>query len=778
MEHAVAQRGSGHDHDQEGRAPPHEADAGAAAALASGRVGAPPTVGQDQAAARDGGAAAAAAGARVLVAGRPGHAAPTGAHRPARRQAGAGAGRLYSSTRQARGCARRLVLRRLHGHHGVRAPADQRQRRRRPQVLGRADLQHARRAHRVGGAFLPPFVLVMWTDGGFTMCLYERTGVRVVMSVGTAGASNRQAQHQVEGLENLLGATNIRRIAFPRDRKRDSFFGGMRKKSLQDLKEQQLALYVEQVFQMPEISMEPVLVGKVKQFLGFDSFFEIVSSSSGEDDDNEDNNEAPVASTSADSLTAPHESKLAETVETSVVSEPPISEEHQNVGQPAAEPLSNESHAPSSQYSSTESSSTSPAFLRRSSSAALEDEGEEFVEVVPETDPKAAKKLHKKIIQTVRELVSYDEERVHDFQDQTKDFGREKTSAMEYCAFLLGAVGAQECCKLIPEMARLLPDAVKRDELMQARAAIWRRTHRRNRRRSKQFSESVVMQKQKEEQQQVENVHTRMRPKSDSLSALNWGSERVQPLQTPGRNSMVERPTPIIDEFHSQPESTPPSVPPHRAGLADPRRHLNRRASFNTMFGETLQTDPIKEENPAENESDYSDDSLLDHPRTVSKEIPSVDRTSLQNGSTWTRPSDLGRRNSSFLDEDDDDSTEEDEDNHVSSRSRRSRHSRHRQQSGSGSGSLEKGSVKERPSSRGSLTRTRSRQSSSFIEESDGERSGGEEENSHTRFRRSQRRASRKFDEEAKSGLAPEEENPVLARLKKQGAVNFMMQLR
>ncbi|KAG6618425.1 mitochondrial protein translocase family [Phytophthora cinnamomi] len=571
---------------------------------------------------------------------------------------------------------------------------------------------------------------------------------------------------------------HMTQIAFPRDRKRDSFFGGMRKKSLQDLKEQQLALYVEQVFQMPEISMEPVLVGKVKQFLGFDSFFEIVSSSSGEDDDNEDNNEAPVASTSADSLTAPHESKLAETVETSVVSEPPISEEHQNVGQPAAEPLSNESHAPSSQYSSTESSSTSPAFLRRSSSAALEDEGEEFVEVVPETDPKAAKKLHKKIIQTVRELVSYDEERVHDFQDQTKDFGREKTSAMEYCAFLLGAVGAQECCKLIPEMARLLPDAVKRDELMQARAAIWRRTHRRNRRRSKQFSESVVMQKQKEEQQQVENVHTRMRPKSDSLSALNWGSERVQPLQTPGRNSMVERPTPIIDEFHSQPESTPPSVPPHRAGLADPRRHLNRRASFNTMFGETLQTDPIKEENPAENESDYSDDSLLDHPRTVSKEIPSVDRTSLQNGSTWTRPSDLGRRNSSFLDEDDDDSTEEDEDNHVSSRSRRSRHSRHRQQSGSGSGSLEKGSVKERPSSRGSLTRTRSRQSSSFIEESDGERSGGEEENSHTRFRRSQRRASRKFDEEAKSGLAPEEENPVLARLKKQGAVNFMMQLR
>lgn len=399
------------------------------------------------------------------------------------------------------------------------------------------------------------------------------------------------------------------------------------------------------------------------------------------------------------------------------------------------------------------------------------------MEVVPETDPKAAKKLHKKIIETVRELVSYDEERVHDFQDQTKDFGRDKTSAMEYCAFLLGAVGAQECCKLIPEMARLLPDAVKRDELMQARAAIWRRTHRRNRRRSKQFSETVVMQKQKEEQQQVENVHSRMRPKSDSLSALNWGSEHVQPLQISSRSSMVERPTPVIDEFHTKPENSAPAIPAHRAGLADPRRHLNRRASFNTMFGETVQTDVIKEENPAENESsdDDSDDSLLDHPRTVSKESPSIDRTSSQNGNSWAMPLGLGRRNSSFLDEDDDESTEDDEENHQSGRSHRYRH---RQQSGSGSGSLERRSVKERPSSRGSLPRSRSRQSSSFIEESDEERSGGEEENSHTRFRRSQRRASRKFDEEAKSGLAPEEENPVLARLKKQGAINFMVQLR
>ncbi|GMF49974.1 unnamed protein product [Phytophthora fragariaefolia] len=521
---------------------------------------------------------------------------------------------------------------------------------------------------------------------------------------------------------------------------------------------------------MPEISTEPVLVTKFMHSVPM-----VKPSSLNEDEQVE--TEVPRAIADVENRAVQEGLKFAVTVQAEEVSEPPLSNGFQDGGQSAAEPVSSEYPAPYSQNSSTKSSSSSPVLLRRGSSTTLYDEGEEYITVIPETDPKAAKRLHKKIIQTVRELVSYDEERVHDFQDQTKDFGREKTSAMEYCAFLLGAVGAQESCKLIPEMARLLPDEVKRDELMQARAAIWRRTHRRHRRRSKQFSESVVMQKQKEEQQQVvENTH-RMRPKSESLSTLNWGSERVESVQDSSRNSMIERPTPAIDgEFRIQPENNAPTVPAHRTGLADPRRHLNRRASFNTMFGETLQTDPIKEENPAENESDEdSDDSLLDHPRIVSQEVPHTDRTSLHNGSTRTRFSDLGRQNSSFIDEGDDDSTEDDEESHPASRSQRSRH---RQQSGSGSGSIGRISAKERPSSRGSLTRTRSRQSSSFIEESDEERSYGEEENSHTRFRRSQRRASRKFDEEAKSGPAPEEENPVLARLKKQGAINFMAQLR
>ncbi|CAI5745593.1 unnamed protein product [Peronospora destructor] len=569
---------------------------------------------------------------------------------------------------------------------------------------------------------------------------------------------------------------HMTQIALRRDRRRYLLFGAMRKKSMQEMQEQQLALYVEQVFQMPAISFEPVLVGKIKHFLSFDFFFEIVASPLSESDGSA--KELLEVPASANHQSESYSSSFENAVEANPVSEPPLSNELQSLSQLAADPVSSESDAPSSQYSSTENVGMPPALLTRKSSVVVGDEGEVFVDVIPETDPKAAKKLHKKIIQTVLELVANDEERVQDFQDQTKDFGRGKMSAMEYCAFLLGAVGAQECCKLIQEMARLLSDEEKRDELMQARAAIWRRTHRRHRRRSKQISESVVMEKQKGKQQLVESVPSKTRAKSESLNTLNWDSERIRSLPLPRRNSVAEESMPANDSMlHVQSSKSVLSNPTPRVVLADPRRHLNRRASFNTFFGETLQTNPIKEENPAENESDGdSDDSFFDRPHTVRRDNLSTERELSLDENAWTsKRLDLERRNSSFLDEEDDDeSTDDDEETHYSSRSHPSRYY---QQSGIGSGSLEKRAGKDRPLSRRGLIRTRSRQSSLLVEESGEECNESEEENSQTRFRRSQRRASRKFDEEAKSGPVLEEENPVLARLKKQGAVNFMMQL-
>lgn len=542
------------------------------------------------------------------------------------------------------------------------------------------------------------------------------------------------------------------RIMFPRDRKRDSLFSSMRKKSLQGVKNKQLALYVEQVCQIPEISTDSSLYEKVKHFLGFDTFYEIISlSSSGNGKDDQQGTDEGVRF-----FKPPVSEALGD------VSESPLDHVLQSVGQSATEPLKSLSGAHLSDNSSS---------CRRSSFAALVDEGEEFVDVVPITDSRAAKRLHKKIVQTVRELVSHDDERVREFQDQTKDFGRDKVSAMEYCAFLLGAVGALGCCGLIIEMAKLLPDDLKREELLQARAAIWRRTYRRQRRRSKQFSESVVLQNQKEVLQNIENVQSRMRPKSDSFGVLNWESERVQATEIPVRSPVVTKRAslPIDTKNRSQRDC---SVPVLRSAIADSRRHLNRRASFNTMFGETVQTDPINEENPAENESD--NDCRSNQFCTLSEKFLSTHKKVSRNGKERDGSFGSKRHNSIFFDDDEGNSTE-DEENHVSVRDC-NRRSRNRQQSGSGSGSRDNRIVSGRPLSSVDLTGLRSCQNSSLAEKNK-KQNDIDEENSHSRICRSRHHTSRMFDEDANSDLAIEEENPVLARLKKQGAVNFMMQL-
>lgn len=418
-------------------------------------------------------------------------------------------------------------------------------------------------------------------------------------------------------------------------------------------------------------------------------------------------------------------------------------------------------------------SNGNPPLSRRRSSAAFEDEGEEFVDVVPETDPKEAKRLHKKVVQTVRELVSFDEDRVQDFQDQTKDFGRDKMSATEYCSFLLGAVGAHECLQLIPLMARLLPDEEKRSQLLAARAAIWRRAHRRHRRRSKQFSESVVLQQQKTELHKMESLNNRMRPKSDSLNALNWAAER-EPLQVGGRSSMIETRSVSSESSDNMRKSESEVTGPYfRPGLFDARRKLDKRPSFN-MFGENITPEPIHEENPAANESD--DDNEIGVQQNVGSSSSSARSRKLsQNGGAWTKP----RPNSasSFLDEYDD------EDSSIDDGSVRSRSSNNYLSGRTGSFHR----AKSRDGS-ARLQRHGSRLDSSFIEEDNQERELaeqeraaeddddlGEQEDSHSRFRKNRRRASLKFDVEAKTPSSPVEENPVLARLKKQGAVNFMM---
>lgn len=323
-----------------------------------------------------------------------------------------------------------------------------------------------------------------------------------------------------------------------------------------------------------------------------------------------------------------------------------------------------------------------------------DDEGE-HVEVVPETDTMAAKKLHKQVINTVRELVNNDEERVRDFQDQTKDFGREKITATEYCAFLLGAVGSKECCRLIPMMARILPNEEKRSQLMAARAAIWRRHHRRNRRRSKQFSESVVMQQQRFDQpNDLQVSNTKLRPKSESLATYTRHMERQDSFQRPQqRSSLLETSKPPNVEDTSSVRSSEGDrtrSSSFQTKLLDPRRKLENRRSF-ISFSDAP-ADPIQEENPVAYESDnYDDASSPSHNQANVKE---------SNGYRSEYQQTSGENNNEMDSEDGDEN--------------------------------------------------------------------------YRAKRTLQRRSSLKAELEAPHA-APVEENPVLARLRKQGAVNFMM---
>lgn len=331
------------------------------------------------------------------------------------------------------------------------------------------------------------------------------------------------------------------------------------------------------------------------------------------------------------------------------------------------------------------------------------------MEIVPEVDPKAAKRLHKSILQRVRELVANDEDRVREFQDQTRYFGRDEISTTEYCAFLLGAFGSKECCQLIPMMARLLPDDNKRNELMDGRSAIWRRTIRRNRRRSKQFSESVVFQQQRNEVVHEETKSHKMRPKSDSLTTMQWYQEKDL-SHVPSRNSMIETSTPAFamrssSNTGNQESGIDTGPPSFKKPMLDPRRKLQHRASF-SVLGESV-SDPIQEENSASVDSDD------ENPARTGSFIasgfrggppPSLERKSSLAGSRWNRHSQSRLSNVSSGEE----------------------------------------------------------QQHYF----------GDEHESNVDYKH--RRSSLKSELESVPPPA-EEENPVLARLKKQGAINFMM---
>lgn len=392
-----------------------------------------------------------------------------------------------------------------------------------------------------------------------------------------------------------VAASIVRDVVFPRDRKRDSLFGGLRKKSVQEVKEQQLAIYIQRLFSFSDLDLaaDPTTRAAIRHFLRFNHFFELSCERS------EDNNAEYSIPDSTSSFEAHH------SMEAPAFHGSGDQHFHDEASQlfPSAssvEPLSQAALQPP--FSEPTHS------ISRSASLQFDEEYEEISDVEPETDPAAAKKLHKQVIRTVREIFAGDEDRVRDFQDQTKDFGRDRSDVREYCAFLHGALGAKQCCAILPMMARLLLDEEKRRALLEARSAIIRKAVRRNRRRSKQFSESVVLQQQRRQATEYHETFSapmKTRPKSDSLSVLmsqsSLSGHRFEPQH---RSSMIEPRSVSSFETHASSGQKPNGGDEYgRKSLPDVRRKLDSRKSI-TLFGEPLHNETIEEENPASWDSD------------------------------------------------------------------------------------------------------------------------------------------------------------------------------
>ncbi|KAJ0407186.1 hypothetical protein ATCC90586_005275 [Pythium insidiosum] len=249
-------------------------------------------------------------------------------------------------------------------------------------------------------------------------------------------------------------APQLTAVAFPRERKRDSLFGGLRRKFVQELREQQFGMYVENIFKCTTLSDDMSVASTVREFLKFDVFYDVndcridqsMRSNVGDNQEQPENGD-PVVHTQAAWIDSNGDTQHFESSDLCTVPD-------------RVEPIS--------RVESEDNNDVSESPFLRSSSLPDEFFQEEII-TTPETDPAAAKRLHKQILRLVRELVMEDEDRVRDFQDQTKDYGRDKITGAAYCSFLLGALGAKHCCELIPMMVRLLPDDDKRRELLDAR---------------------------------------------------------------------------------------------------------------------------------------------------------------------------------------------------------------------------------------------------------------------------------------------------------------------
>lgn len=94
-------------------------------------------------------------------------------------------------------------------------------------------------------------------------------------------------------------------------------------------------------------------------------------------------------------------------------------------------------------------------------------DGREIADIEPIEDPAQARVLHQQVLDTVFAHFQEDQEKVEIFQLETKFFGKNEISCTEYVSYLIGALGIDSTQKIVLMMTPLLPVAEKRKELIQ-----------------------------------------------------------------------------------------------------------------------------------------------------------------------------------------------------------------------------------------------------------------------------------------------------------------------
>nr|CCA20485.1 conserved hypothetical protein [Albugo laibachii Nc14] len=272
-------------------------------------------------------------------------------------------------------------------------------------------------------------------------------------------------------LQTML-QSSIKHLIFPRERRRDLiFFRGLRKRFLQELKEQQMGLYFDQLTALSTVCADPQVVEIFKQSLDFDTYFEQVD-----------------VIGSRENLLLRVEEDVSEKQEDSQDSSPVnvYARQSEADAQTCASPAAS---VPDFQIEQLARNDSVP-------------------EVMFEQNLDDRNKVQADIVEGVRACVSYQEDRVEEFHHMTREFGRGKLQASEIAAYLYGLLGGEKCCQIMLEMAKLLPDERKREQLLEARQVAQKRAYRQN--KSRQARDQLNKQRTRRGQ-----VLAKDRPKSE-----------------------------------------------------------------------------------------------------------------------------------------------------------------------------------------------------------------------------------------------------------------------